>query len=76
MSSTDYTPEVQEMVRLLEYDLLLGRNPFEIDASAPQYYYTIIHTHDEELANTTWEDSYNILKKRHPVWFAHNVEVA
>jgi len=76
MSNQDYTPEVEEMVRLLDYAISLGRDPFSIDGDASQYYYTIREQHNEQLAEDTWYTAYGIFKAHNPEWRANNVEVA
>lgn len=75
MSNPDYTPEVEEMVRLLDRSLFMGRNPFSVDGDAAQYYYTIREWHDEQLAEDTWNTAYGIFKAHNPEWFKKNEEV-
>lgn len=76
MSNQDYTPEVEEMVRLLDYSLFRGSSPFSQDSEAYQYYYTIREWHGEQLADDTWWTAYGIFKANNPEWFKKNIEVA
>ena len=69
MSTPDYTPEVEEMVRLLNYSLFRGCNPFNGDSEANQYYNTIREWHDEQFADDTWWTACNIFKANNPEWF-------
>ena len=76
MHMEDYSTEVEEMVRILDYDVECGRDPFSIDGNACTYYHTIKEQHDEQLANLTWYTAYGIFKANNQEWFANNVEVA
>lgn len=73
MSNLD-TPEVDEIVRLFEYDLSLGRDPLGIDSSASQYWHQLREERDEGFANSVWYPAYDEFKANNPEWFHYNEE--